>query len=203
MEVSYWSHKGTSIHNLGQYPFTGNDCSFWSLEIGQNETCQHTPLWRSRRGQCLADMIEQPFMRWYQVNMLLTKPKWDSHLCRVIMDLSCPHPPDISVNAFTPRDTYMSSYKKMRLPSATDLITLIQEFETGCFLYCCDISRAYRQLYLGPRDWPLVYLWAQGHYFVDISLTFRLRWVVECCQNVTWLMVRELKEDGECPEQHR
>ena len=40
--VSYWSHKGTSIHNLGQSTFAGDGCPFCSLEKGQNETCQPT-----------------------------------------------------------------------------------------------------------------------------------------------------------------
>ena len=33
-------------------------------------------------------------------------------------------------------------------------------------------------------------------YFVNISLLFGLRWVAVCCQDVTLLMVRVLKEEG-------
>ena len=94
-------------------------------------------------GAMLGPYDEHLFVPWCQVNVLLTRLKKDSQLCRVIMELSWPHPTDISVNAFIPMDTYMGSYKKMRLPSASDLIKLIQGAGKGCFLYCCDISRAY------------------------------------------------------------
>ena len=61
------------------------------------------------------------------------------------------------MNAFTLRDMYMSSYK-MKFPSASDLIRLIQETGKGCFPYSYYISRAYTQLSLDPYDWPFVCL---------------------------------------------
>ena len=103
-----------------------------------------------------------PFVMWCQVTILLTQPKKDSNLRRVIMDLSRPHPSDISVNACMPKDTYMGSYKKMKLPTANDLISLITEAGKGCFLYSCGMSRAYKQFPLDPCDWPDVCLQAQG-----------------------------------------
>ena len=82
---------------------------------------------------------------------LLTWPKKDSHLRRVIMDLSWAHHLDISVNAYTPKD--MGTYK-MKLPTANDLISLTKETDKGCFLISCDISRAYRQLRRDPVIGP-------------------------------------------------
>ena len=66
-----------------------------------------------------------PFTPWCQVNALLTKlykPKKDSDKRRVIMDLSCPLPPSISVNGCTPGETYLGIQHKVHLPSAQDLM---------------------------------------------------------------------------------
>ena len=52
--------------------------------------------------------------------------------------------------------------KKMALPMAPELISLIKMTGKGCYLYSCDISRAYRKLPLDPCDWPLVCLKVQG-----------------------------------------
>lgn len=54
-----------------------------------------------------------PFVPWCQVNALLTRPKHDSNLHRVIMDLSWPYPPRISASMAAHRtDVYRGSFKK-------------------------------------------------------------------------------------------
>ena len=60
------------------------------------------------------------FVQWCQVNALLTSPKKDSIVRRVIMDLSWSHPMDISIIACTPKDRYMCACKKMTVPTASD-----------------------------------------------------------------------------------
>ena len=57
---------------------------------------------------------------------LLMRPKKDSHLCRVIMDLSWPSPvPTSALMAVCPRKCIWGHYKKMHLPTATDMTDLI------------------------------------------------------------------------------
>ena len=46
----------------------------------------------------------EPFIPWCQVNALITRPKKESYLWTVIMALSWPHTPGVSVNACTPTD---------------------------------------------------------------------------------------------------
>ena len=74
-----------------------------------------------------------PFVPWCQVNALLTCRKKDSQVRRVIMDLSWRHPQNISVKLYTPKDKYMRSCKKMKLPTASDLLSLIKARDVICF----------------------------------------------------------------------
>ena len=104
----------------------------------------------------------EPFVPWCQVNALLTCPKKDSYLRRVIMDRSWPHPPGVRINACTPKDRYLGDCKNMILPMAADLICLVKKMGNGCYVYSCDISRAYKQLPLDSFDWPLVCLKVRG-----------------------------------------
>ena len=112
------------------------------------------------------------------------------------MDLSWPHSPSISVNGCTPMDRYIGECKKMVLPTAADSIALIKDSGKGCYLYTCDIARAYRKLPLDPADWPFVCLQVQGHYCVDISLPFSLRLTAACCQDTTSFITCAFREQG-------
>ena len=76
----------------------------------------------------------------------------------MIMDLSWSHQRGITVNGCTPKEVYRGSVKKMHIPTAADMINLIQQACKGCFLYCCDIVCTYCQLLLDPGDCPLVCL---------------------------------------------
>ena len=60
-----------------------------------------------------------------------------------IMDLSWPAPPSCSVNEGTPTETYLGRPQKMHLPSAQEMVDLIKQAGTGCYLYCRDIARVY------------------------------------------------------------
>ena len=77
-----------------------------------------------------------------------------------------------------------------------DLCDLIRRAAKGCFLFATDVARAYRQLPLDPRDWLLVCFIFEGWFFVDISLTFGLRWAASHCQDATNLVSRELGRRG-------
>ena len=105
-----------------------------------------------REGTMLGPFDQPPFTPWCQVNVLLTRPKKTSNTWCVIMDLSWPHPPGISRNRCKPKDTYLSALRNMHLPSAQHLAYLIKKAGKGCFLYCCDIARAYRHLPLDSGD---------------------------------------------------
>ena len=144
----------------------------------------------------LGPFPQPPFTPWCQTNPLLTRPKRNSTDRWIIMDLSGPLPPLISINSGTPRESFLGSYKKMHLPSAQDFCDLIHTTGKGCYLYSADVARAYRQLPLDPGDWPLVCFTFKRTYYTDISLHFGLRWAVAHCQDVTSLITRDLNSQG-------
>ena len=67
------------------------------------------------------------------MNALLTRLKKDSQLYVVIMELSWPNPCEISANGSTPVDTYLGHYRKMHMPIAKDMVSLIQEAGKKCY----------------------------------------------------------------------
>ena len=84
----------------------------------------------------------------------------------------------------------------MHLPSVQDLIQMIKNEECDCYLYCCDVARAYQQRHLDPVDWPLMCIKADSRYYMDASLLVSLMWAATCCQNITGLIVRDLVGKG-------
>ena len=117
--------------------------------------------------------FDQPlFVPWCQVKQLITRPKKDNRNHHVIMSLSWPHPPDLSLNGGTTKDTYLGLAKEMHLPSAQDLADRIRQAGTGAYVYSCNITRAYHQLPLAPAHWLLMCFKMEGQYFLDIILPF-------------------------------
>ena len=146
-------------------------------------------------GAMLGPFDAPPFSPWTQTNPLLTCEKKDSTQRRVIMDLSWPLPPGLSVNGGTPKDCFFGAPKKMHLPSAGDYCDLIRKAGRRSYLYATDVAHAYRQLPLDPADWPLFCFQFEGRYFVDSS-QFGLRWAASHCQDVTNLVGAELRRRG-------
>ena len=111
---------------------TGNNCTSAMQHLWNVATYMLTEL---EEGAMLGPFEDIPFIPWCQVNTLLTCPKKDSHVRRVIMDFSWPHPPHIGVNVCTPKDKHMGPCKKMKLPSASDLVSLIKEAGKGFYRF--------------------------------------------------------------------
>ncbi len=135
------------------------------------------------QGSLLGPFDHPPFNPWTQVSPLMTRPKRDSHSRRVIVDLS--FPPNASVNSFTPTETYCGQPFKLRLPSAGTLQQKISDMNCKCFLYSCDIARAYRNIPTDPLAWPLCSIKFEDKYYIDTSLSFGARWSASSCQRVT------------------
>ena len=103
----------------------------------------------------LGPFNHQPFKQWTQINPLMTRPKKNTTERRVIMDLSWPKPPGVSVNGHTPKESYLGVPYKLRLPSAEDFMQLIRQAGPGSYMCSVDISRAYRHLPCEPLCWAL------------------------------------------------
>ena len=69
-------------------------------------------------GAMMGPFDQPPFTPWTQTNPLFTRPKRDSHLRRIIMDLSWPSPLGVTVNGGTRRKSFLGIPPKMHLPSA-------------------------------------------------------------------------------------
>ncbi len=137
----------------------------------------------TRHGALLGPFSQSPFPSRYQVNPLMTRPKRDSNKRRIITDLSWP--PAASVNDGIPRETYLGSPYKLRLPTVDDAVRLIQTHGQGCYLYGLDLARAYRQLRSDPLDWPLLGIkWNNDLYF-DTAIPFGIRWGAMACSRTT------------------
>ena len=75
-------------------------------------------------------------------------------------------------------------------------VTLSEKLAWGSFLFPKDVARAYRQLPLDPRDWPLVCFTVEDRFYMDIIVPFGLRWSASHCQDATNLVSRELRRWG-------
>ena len=120
----------------------------------------------------------QPF-----IAPLNTVPKKDSINRRVIMDMSFPL--EFSVNAGIPNDTYLGIEFSLTYPSIDDLIHIIWDKGPGCLLFKRDLSRAYRQIYVDPADYPLLGLSWRNCLFFDRVLPFGMRSAAMICQRTT------------------
>ena len=102
---------------------------------------------------------------------------------RVVIDLSFPR--GSSVNDGIPRDSYLGEPFILRLPGTDALVDLIRHYGPGCLLYKKDLSRAYRQLRVDPRDYHLLGIRHNHQLYFDIAPPFGLRSAAMMCQRTT------------------
>ena len=84
---------------------------------------------------------------------------------RVVMDLS--FPPGCSINDSIPQDTYLGKYYKLQLPGIDWLVKFILEKGRHCLALKKDLSRAYHQFPIDPKDYHLLGF----HYHCKFYLT--------------------------------
>ena len=136
-------------------------------------------------------MLANPtFAPWCQTNPLFTRPKKGSIDRWIIMDLSWLLPRAHSINGGTPKESFLGAFRKMHLPSPSDLCDLMRKTGRGFFLYSTDVVRVYWQLPLDPMDWPLVCFSFDGSYYADVSLPCGLRWAASHYQDITNIIAR-------------
>lgn len=102
---------------------------------------------------------------------------------RVVLDLS--YPPGKSVNHGIPKDTYLNEPFNLRLPGIDALQDIIRRKGPGCHLFKKDLSRAYRQLRIDPRDYNYLGFQHAGELYFDIAPPFGLRSATMMCQRTT------------------
>ena len=102
---------------------------------------------------------------------------------RVVVDLS--HPQGTSLNSGISKDTYLDEPISLRLPGTDALQIIIRDKGPGCHLFKKDLSRAYRQLRVDPRDYSYLGFRHNGLLYFDIAPPFGLRSATMMCQRTT------------------
>lgn len=92
----------------------------------------------------------------------MTRPKRDSKVRRVIVDMS--YPPGQGVNNGINICDYYGKNITYTLPTIKDLINRLQACGKGALVWKADLARAYRQLRVDPLDSPLLGLKPPVHY---------------------------------------
>ena len=144
-------------------------------------------------GALIGPLKGQPFTPWSRASPLMTRLKRGSNDRRVIMDLSFPELE--SVNGGIPPGLLDGAQFKMRLPTPTDLVAIIQRLGRGCALYKADLSRAYRQLRSDPLDWGFLGLKWEKDWYVDVAIPFGLRHGASACQRTSEAISSIVREE--------
>ena len=113
---------------------------------------------------------------------------------RVVVDLSFPH--GTSVNSGIPNDTYLGEPFTLRLPGVDALINIISQKGVGCHLFKKDLSRAYRQLRIDPRNFHLLGYRHNGSLYFDVAPPFGLRSLAMMCQRTTSAVIYMCQKMG-------
>ena len=107
------------------------------------------------------------------VSPLMVRDKQDSMKKRTIMDLSWPK--GASVNAAVQKDIYLGTQYMLTYPSIDSITNSLVKLGPAALIYKVDISRAFRQIKIDPRDIDLLGLKFQNQYFIDRSVPFGYR----------------------------
>ena len=124
----------------------------------------------------------------------MTRPKKNSDSRRVIVDLSWPKPG--SVNAGIRRGFYQGRPQSYKLPNIMDAADEVARLGPGCYLWCADLARAYRQLRACPLSTPLLGIKFNDRYYTDIAPPFGCRTSSLACARTTNAVVYLMRKKG-------
>ena len=104
------------------------------------------------------------------ISPIMTRPKKDSLVRRLVIDLSWPR--GLSINDGIPSNEYLGRSIDLTLPTVDYMAERVQSLGRGCFMYKLDLSLSLR---LDPLDWPLMSIRHDGQYYMDMCPPFGLR----------------------------
>ena len=113
---------------------------------------------------------EPPYGSATHVSPFMSREKPDSTNRRIIIDLSWPE--NASINHFTTANMYLDTVFKLRYPTVDNITEELLRMGGTPHLYKIDLSRAFRQLRIDPRDFNLLTLKWDGAYFADTFCPF-------------------------------
>ena len=80
------------------------------------------------------------------------------------MDLSWPLPLWVSVNSCTLKESFLGVHKRCTCLLAVTFVISSEKLAVVAFYFATDVARAYRQLPLDLRDWPLICFTFEGRF---------------------------------------
>lgn len=145
-------------------------------------------------GAILGPFTLPPFSPWMRTSPIMTRPKKDSSLRRVIVDLS--YPSGEGVNAGIDIQDYFGRDISYTLPTVGDLVAQLQHLGRGALVWKADLARAYRQLRIDPIDTPLLSIKVGQHYYIDLCPPFGCKTSSAACQRVSNALIYILAKKG-------
>ena len=130
-----------------------------------------------------------------QVSPFMTRDKTDSENRRVIIDLSWPQ--GASINHFTVSNVYLNGVYKLQYPTIDNITDILQELGTKAWLYKIDLSRAFRQLRIDPKDYNLLCLKWQDSYYSDTFCPFGHRSGSMACTRLSDFFRHVMRQRGD------
>ena len=130
----------------------------------------------------------------FHASPLMSRPKKDSEMRRIVLDLSWPN--GYSVNDGIDSDFYLEDRHQIHLPTIDLMEQRILQLGRGCYLYKTDLSRGYRQLRVDPFDWPLLGFQYGNKFFLDICPPFGLRSAAMMMQRTSQAVAYILRGKG-------
>ena len=118
-----------------------------------------------------------------QVSPFMSRDKPDSSNRRIIIDLSWPM--GASINSFTAANHYLTTVYKLQYPTIDNITEHLNSLGEGSQLFKIDLSRAFRQLRIDPRDYNLLTLKWGGQYYSDVYCPFGHRSGSMACTRLT------------------
>jgi len=170
------------------HPRNHKSATLYASHVDQfiSEECQHDAI--------AGPFATNPFPFPVATLPLQTVEKRNSDKRRVVVDCSFPY--GHSLNEAVPNDTYLGDTVQLTYPSVDTMTQMILNKGAGCLIYKTDLSRAYRQLPVDPKDYKyLCYRW-RGAFYVDTRLVFGLRSSAYVCQTTTSAVTFIQKEKG-------
>ena len=175
--TQYWDEQ---LVDLLQYGFpldASRDGEFISTEVNHASALQNLHHVQSYLDEELKfNAILGPFHRkpiQLHISPLMVRDKQDSCNKRTIMDLSWPQ--GASVNTAVQKDVYLGTQYILNYPSIDSITDALVKLGPAALMYKIDISRAFRQIKIDPRDIDLLGIKFLDQYFIDRSVPFGYR----------------------------
>ena len=175
--AQYWDEQ---LVDLLQYGFpldASRDNEFISAEVNHTSALQNLHHVQSYLDEELKfNAILGPFHSkpiQLHISPLMVRDKQDSCNKRTIMDLSWPK--GASVNTAVQRDVYLGTQYVLNYPSIDSITDALVKLGPAALIYKIDISRAFRQIKIDPRDIDLLGMKFKNQYFIDRSVPFGYR----------------------------